>query len=452
MRNIKNNNKAKYIILAIFLISLITSIIIPILNNKDVLYATEAEIEGIKYSYNTTKKELMITAKTANSQVKSTWQTNSELSKYVNSIENIVVNSTEEISIEENAFKDCISLKNITLTEKCTVSETAFEGCIALETLTVIKENNEKLQYTYTDGAWVEKNKTTQTVSSEEIEETAEEVEQEIETVEQNVKAADVSHEFKSGNKEFTIETSGIYKLELEGSAGQSVDKGGTHKADGGKGGKVTGYVRLKKGDVIKSKQYAAGEGKWCEFKFDDGSGNTFAGEADGYGGPGIGLELVAEPKNITLAGAGGGSGALFYRCRWEKETHGAVAGLSNPHKTKHAEGTTGQNGKEGNVWMTEKEGHSAYYVTVAGPGAGGGYPYGGVTITPTGEKKEDGDTTSEWGKNFAYAGQSSVNETLVFKDEELTKARRKYTIWGKWKRIWSNMGESYTYKRNTRL
>ena len=366
MKTRRKNNKTKYIILAIFVISLITSIIIPILNNKDVLYATEAEIEGIKYSYNTTKKELMITAKTANSQVKSTWQTNSELSKYVNSIENIVINGTEEISIEENAFKDCISLKNITLTEKCTVSETAFEGCIALETLIVIKENNEKLQYTYTDGTWVEKNKTTQTVSTEEIEETSEEVEQEIETVEQNVKATSASHTFPKDGKTYTIETSGIYKLQLEGASGAGV-KAGRFDAVGGKGGKVTGFIKLKKGDIIKYQSYAGGIGQSYEGIETKEGKNNYNGERDGNGGAGIGLILNDETE--PLAAAGGGGGAIWGRCPDIKEPHMAIDGNSNFNSSVKAKETTGQNGKNGKTYMNKTDSHDGCDLYVGGAG-----------------------------------------------------------------------------------
>lgn len=386
MKTIRNNNKAKYIILAIILISLITSIIIPILNNKDVLYATEAEIEGIKYSYNTTKKELMITAKTANSQVKSTWQTNSELSKYVNSIENIVINGIEEISIEENAFKDCISLKNITLTEKCTVSETAFEGCIALETLTVIKENNEKLQYTYTDGAWVEKNKTTQTVSTEEIEETSEEVEQEIETVEQNVKLASVSQTLNSGTRTWQVTESGVYKVELWGAQGADAKEceGGTRKVIGQKGAKVTGYIELSKGDNIEIKFYAGGA---QSATYSIGDYSTYGGA----GGSGIGIYLndSATPFGAAGGGPGGTSVALhendgvYHGGQPEGILDGKLMGnqqYNSSFPSKDTEGnllgTKGEPGGSQCIKFTVVEMGTTVFHFMPG-GGGGGYPHG---------------------------------------------------------------------------
>ena len=260
-------------------------------------YAEEITIDGIKYTYVASKNELKITGSGA---ITNSWQTSGELSKYVNSVENVVINSSENISIADSAFKDCIALKNIIISENCTkVSETAFEGCIALETLTVIRFCKENIGYTYKEGTWVEKGETTLVANSEE-EEIEEQEEKAVNSVEKTTReASSITKTLNENEKTWTVQESGVYKIELWGKNGGDAKEceGGTRKLFGMYGAKVTGYIELIKDDTI-------------EIKFYDGGAksglltinNDYSSQA-GAGGKGIGIYRNSSETPFGAAG-----------------------------------------------------------------------------------------------------------------------------------------------------
>ncbi len=237
-----NKMKLKRIGLITFLI-VIVILILGILKISNT-YAEEVTIDGLKYTYTVSKKQLNIVG---TGTITDSWQTSSELSKYVKLLENVVINSSENISIDDMAFKDCIALKNITISETCTMlSEAAFEGCISLETLTVIREGEENLQYIYTNGTWVEKKESKLAVNSEEVEEvvveeeetqelnSTEETEETEETEDEDISllASSVTKTLTESETTWTVTESGIYKVELFGEKGGSAKEceGGSRK------------------------------------------------------------------------------------------------------------------------------------------------------------------------------------------------------------------------------
>lgn len=93
-------------------------------------------------------------------------------------------------------------------------------------------------------------------------------VDKDIEPEEEKISAVTVQ-----AGETYTIDKTGIYKIELHGGKGQGLV---VNKSLGNKGSKVTGYLKLNEGDVIYTKTLP-GEAGWYDEEGHRWFGNRFS-------------------------------------------------------------------------------------------------------------------------------------------------------------------------------
>ena len=114
-----------------------------------------------------------------------------------------------------------------------------------------------------------------------------EELSKDIERNEEEISAATATT--VNAGQTYTVPQNGIYKIELHGGHGEGIGK-----AIGGKGSKVTGYIKLNKDNILTTESYSGG-----------GNGGL---HHVGRGGDSIHISL----NDTRLMGAGGGVGSSY--------------------------------------------------------------------------------------------------------------------------------------------
>lgn len=250
------------------------------------------------------------------------------------------------------------------------------------------------------------------------------------------------SFSYNGSSQKFVVPISGLYRLQVWGAGGG--EQYGLTADFGMQRGHSTGYIMLKKGDIL----YVCCGGK--------GGVGTGGGIAGGYNGGGSGagagdyasggggcthiarisgtLQSIGESrKNMVLIVAGGGGGYRTSAAGWGGVGGGLNGGAAGPSSGSYigggggtqtkggvgrAEGQSGSFGKGGNASRFAGGGGGGWYGGGAGYGSGGGggsgYIGGVPAITFGGKTYSPATSNGVIGQYDRGAGQATI--TLIKK------------------------------------